>query len=107
MPSSRASMADIAAILVSGKSIQHRLTAAEGLTSDMIYTISPPIPCCKAMPAPSRAEGTLLPETYLFTRGTTRSGNPCAHARAPSRNFLPRNGPPRTPACRCDRPKRR
>ncbi len=31
-----ASMADIAGILVEGKSIQHKLTAAEGLTSDMI-----------------------------------------------------------------------
>ncbi|MBN9553667.1 MAG: endolytic transglycosylase MltG, partial [Alphaproteobacteria bacterium] len=30
-----ASMADIAKILVDGKSIQHKLTAAEGLTSDM------------------------------------------------------------------------
>ncbi|HWC63977.1 MAG TPA: endolytic transglycosylase MltG, partial [Rhizomicrobium sp.] len=33
---SKASMADIAAILVLGKSIQHKLTVAEGLTSDMI-----------------------------------------------------------------------
>src|SRR5207237_1637400 len=32
-----ASMADIAGILISGKSIQHKLTAAEGLTSAMIY----------------------------------------------------------------------
>ena len=38
---SRASLADIAAILVSGKSIQHKLTAAEGLTSDMIYKLVP------------------------------------------------------------------
>ena len=36
---SRASPADIAAILVSGKSIQHKLTAAEGLTSEMIWKL--------------------------------------------------------------------
>ena len=34
-----ASMADIADILVAGKSIQHKLTAAEGLTSDMIVKL--------------------------------------------------------------------
>jgi UPF0755 protein len=35
----RLSMADVAGILASGKSIQHRLTAAEGLTSRMIYDL--------------------------------------------------------------------
>src|SRR5215472_5421004 len=33
---SRASMLDVMAILIAGKSIQHKMTAAEGLTSDMI-----------------------------------------------------------------------
>ena len=70
---SHASLADIAAILVSGKSIQHKLTAAEGLTSDMIYklVVADPVLLGEAGPVP--AEGTLLPETYLFTRGTTRA----------------------------------
>ena len=70
---SQAAMADIAAILVSGKSIQHKLTAAEGLTSDMIYklVVADPVLVGEAGPVP--AEGTLLPETYLFTRGTTRA----------------------------------
>src|SRR5580698_2297509 len=36
---SRASMDDVAAILISGKSIEHKVTAAEGLTSRMIYDI--------------------------------------------------------------------
>ncbi len=34
-----ASMADVAGILTSGKSIVHKLTAAEGLTSNMIFDI--------------------------------------------------------------------
>jgi UPF0755 protein len=70
---SRATMADIAAILVAGKSIQHKLTAAEGLTSDMIYKLveADPVLAGKAGPVPP--EGSLLPETYLFVRGETRA----------------------------------
>jgi UPF0755 protein len=68
-----ASMADIARILVEGKSIQHKLTVAEGLTSDMIHklVVADPVLIKDAGPVP--AEGTLLPETYLFTRGTSRA----------------------------------
>jgi UPF0755 protein len=71
---SQASLADIAAILVAGKSIQYKLTAAEGLTSDMIWKLvqADPVLTGPAGAAPP-AEGTLLPETYLFTRGVTRS----------------------------------
>jgi UPF0755 protein len=68
-----ASMADIAKILVDGKSIQHKLTAAEGLTSDMIRKIVVDDPVLTGDPGPVPAEGSLLPETYLFTRGTSRS----------------------------------
>jgi UPF0755 protein len=70
---SHASLADIAAILVSGKSIQHKLTAAEGLTSDMIYKLVVADPVLTGDAGPQPAEGTLLPETYLFTRGITRA----------------------------------
>jgi UPF0755 protein len=67
-----ASMAEVAGIVASGKSIQHKLTAAEGLTSEMIYDLvrSDSVLTGEAGPVPD--EGTLLPETYLFTRGTTR-----------------------------------
>ena len=70
---SEASMAAIATILVEGKSIQHKLTAAEGLTSDMIWKLvrNDPVLLGDAGPAPQ--EGSLLPETYLFTRGETRA----------------------------------
>lgn len=67
-----ASMQDIAAILMSGKSIQHKLTAAEGLTSNMIFTIVEKDAALEGA-AYAPAEGTLLPETYLFTRGMTRA----------------------------------
>ncbi|HEU0163328.1 MAG TPA: endolytic transglycosylase MltG, partial [Rhizomicrobium sp.] len=36
---SGASMADVAGVLVAGRSIQHRLTVAEGLTSDMVWKL--------------------------------------------------------------------
>ncbi len=70
---SRASMADIMDILVAGKSIQHKLTAAEGLTSQMIFDIVKTDPVLVGEAGAVPAEGGLLPETYLFTRGTTRA----------------------------------
>src|SRR5215475_9724640 len=68
-----ASMAEIAKILVEGKSIQHKLTAAEGLTSDMIVKLVAADPVLVGDAGVPPAEGTLLPETYLFTRSTTRA----------------------------------
>jgi UPF0755 protein len=72
IPSS-ASMFDIMSILMSGKAIQHKITAAEGVTSDMVWHIVQAEPALFGDPGPVPAEGTLLPETYLFTHGTTRS----------------------------------
>ena len=69
-----ASMASIAGILVEGKSIQHRLTVAEGLTSDMIWKLVQQDKVLAGDAGPVPEEGTLLPETYLFTRGQTRAG---------------------------------
>ncbi|HEX4533734.1 MAG TPA: endolytic transglycosylase MltG, partial [Rhizomicrobium sp.] len=70
---SMASMADVMGILQSGKSIQHKITAAEGLTSQMIYDILKADPVLTGDVGAVPAEGTLLPETYLFTRGMTRA----------------------------------
>ena len=70
---SHASMAQVAAILVSGKAIAHKLTAAEGLTSEMIWKLVRDDTVLVGDAGPVPAEGTLLPETYLFTRGETRS----------------------------------
>ena len=67
------SLADVAGILASGKSILHKLTAAEGLTSEMIAAIVNADPALAGDPVAAPEEGTLLPETYLFIRGTTRA----------------------------------
>jgi UPF0755 protein len=63
---------DVVNIIVTGKVIQHQLTIAEGLTSEQIVarlmendTLTGNI---KEIPK----EGSLLPETYNFTRGTSR-----------------------------------
>jgi UPF0755 protein len=67
-----ASMSDVLETIISGKSIQHQVTIAEGLTTQQIVqrindaeVLSGPI---QTVPP----EGTLLPETYRVTRGTTR-----------------------------------
>jgi UPF0755 protein len=67
------SMAGIAAILVAGKSIQHKFTAAEGLTSEMIWKLVQADPVLTGEAGAVPQEGSLLPETYLFTRGETRA----------------------------------
>lgn len=67
-----ASPSDITDILVSGKSIQHKITAAEGLTSEMIYNLVKNDTSLEGDAGSVPAEGTLLPETYLFTHGATR-----------------------------------
>jgi len=71
---SRASMRAIMELLVAGHSIQHKLTVAEGLTSAMVYELVKDAPALKGAAGTVPPEGVLLPETYLFTRGTTRAG---------------------------------
>ncbi|HEY5337984.1 MAG TPA: endolytic transglycosylase MltG [Rhizomicrobium sp.] len=68
-----ASMADVMDVLVAGKSIEHKITAAEGLTSQMIANIVESDTVLVGSAGPVPPEGTLLPETYLFTRGMTRA----------------------------------
>ncbi|MGH6889627.1 MAG: endolytic transglycosylase MltG [Rhizomicrobium sp.] len=69
---SHLSMLGVADLLVSGRVIEHKLTAAEGLTSQMIAGL---VNANRALAGPFQsapAEGSLLPETYLFTKGTQR-----------------------------------
>jgi UPF0755 protein len=80
-------MGTIASILASGKSIQHKLTVAEGLTSDMIWKLVENDPDLTGDAGPVPQEGTLLPETYLFTRGETRE-HLLAKMAAAQRKFL-------------------
>jgi UPF0755 protein len=67
-----ASLRDVIGTIVEGKVVQHSVTIPEGLTSEQIVArltendiFSGPI---REVPR----EGTLLPETYKFPRGTTR-----------------------------------
>jgi peptidoglycan lytic transglycosylase G len=69
---SEASMSQIMEILRQGKSILYKFTAPEGLTSAQIIQL---IEADETLIGPVDsipAEGMLLPETYLFQRGTTR-----------------------------------
>jgi UPF0755 protein len=68
----RASIADVVNTMIEGKVVQHTLTIPEGLTSEQAVArlldteaLAGPI---KQIPR----EGTLLPDTYKFTRGMTR-----------------------------------
>jgi len=67
-----ASMAQIYELLRSGQTVQHPVTFAEGLTSAMIVAVLNQVEVLTGEIAEIPAEGTLLPETYLVTRGTSR-----------------------------------
>jgi UPF0755 protein len=84
---SEASMGAIAGMLVEGKSIQHKLTAAEGLTSDMIWKLVQADPVLVGDAGPAPQEGSLLPETYLFTWGETRAHMLAQMAKAQEKFF--------------------
>ena len=67
-----ASLADVVDTIIDGKVVQHSFTVAEGLTSEQIVArlleskdLTGPI---NEIPR----EGSLLPETYKYTRGMTR-----------------------------------
>lgn len=63
---------DLIDLLVEGKSILHYFTAAEGLTTAQILRLLAADPVLVGDITLSPAEGTLLPETYAFSRGQTR-----------------------------------
>lgn len=64
---------EILKLLSSGKTIQHRLTLVEGWTSVQILSAINNDPILSGDPVRDLAEGSILPDTYFFTRGTTRS----------------------------------
>lgn len=70
---SKASMAEILSLLIGGKSILHKLTVAEGLTSAQAMRLVAADDVLTGDVGATPPEGALLPETYLFTRGTTRA----------------------------------
>ncbi len=68
----RASVRDIVDILVEGKVVQHGLTIPEGLTAEQIVAKILESEFLAGSLRDIPREGTLLPDTYKFPRGTTR-----------------------------------
>lgn len=68
-----ASMAAIMGILREGRSILHRITIPEGLTSQQAMQLVEAHPVLVGDMPETPPEGSLLPETYSFTRGMTRA----------------------------------
>jgi UPF0755 protein len=68
----QASLQDIVDIITEGKVVQHPFTVAEGLTSEQIVARLMENPILSGNIKEIPREGTLLPETYRFTRGTPR-----------------------------------
>lgn len=69
----RASLRDVIETMVSGKVVQHTLTIPEGLTSEQIVARLTENDILAGTVKEIPREGTLLPETYKFERGTPRN----------------------------------
>jgi UPF0755 protein len=67
-----ASMRDVINTIVDGKVVQHAFTIPEGLTSEQIVARLLENDVLTGLIKELPREGTLLPETYKFPRGTTR-----------------------------------
>ncbi|HTQ84375.1 MAG TPA: endolytic transglycosylase MltG [Pseudolabrys sp.] len=67
-----ASLADVVDTIIDGRVVQHSLTVAEGLTSQQIVAHLLENDVLEGQIKEIPREGTLLPETYRFTRGMTR-----------------------------------
>ena len=68
-----ASQSDILNILISGEVIFHKITFPEGLTSAQVVEVLLQESMLTGEVETVPEEGTLLPETYLFTRGDSRA----------------------------------
>ncbi len=68
----QASMADVLAVLTQGKSILSKLTIPEGLTSQQIVERIREEPDLIGEITEIPSEGTLLPDTYRFSKGMSR-----------------------------------
>src|ERR1700750_1407066 len=67
-----ASLRDVIGTMVEGKVVQHAITIPEGLTSEQIVARRSDHDIFPGSVKEIPREGTLLPETYKFPRGTTR-----------------------------------
>ncbi len=67
--SSRAAMR----LMIDGKTVKHKVTIPEGLTVAEIFDILKGTPLLEGDMPSTPSEGALLPETYLYLRGETRT----------------------------------
>jgi UPF0755 protein len=67
-----ASLRDVIGTIVEGKVVQHAVTVPEGLTSEQIVARLSDNDIFTGAVREMPREGTLLPETYKFPRGTSR-----------------------------------
>jgi UPF0755 protein len=67
-----ASLRDVVGTIVEGKVVQHAVTIPEGLTSEQIVARLSESDIFSGSVREVPREGTLLPETYKFPRGTAR-----------------------------------
>jgi len=68
----KASLRDVIGTIVEGKVVQHSVTLPEGLTSEQIVARLTDNDIFSGTIREIPREGTMLPETYKFPRGTTR-----------------------------------
>jgi UPF0755 protein len=69
----RVSMRLVMEQMIDGVTVKHRLTIPEGLTSAEIVALVAAAPDLEgSVPAALPADGSLLPETYFFSKGDTR-----------------------------------
>lgn len=59
-------------ILAGGRTVKHRLTIPEGLTSAEVVALIRDAPVLEGDPGPPPAEGEMLPDTYVYSYGDQR-----------------------------------
>jgi UPF0755 protein len=59
-------------LLASGRTVRHRLTVPEGLTSPSVLALVRDAGALEGTTGPPPPEGALLPETYIYSYGETR-----------------------------------
>ncbi|MGB0507471.1 MAG: endolytic transglycosylase MltG [Pikeienuella sp.] len=68
------SMDDVLSIIISGKSLQYKITVAEGLTSWEVVELLKASDLLSGEIAEIPAEGVLAPDTYFVAKGADREG---------------------------------
>lgn len=60
-------------LLAGGRTVKHRLTIPEGLTSAEIVALIRSAPALDGDPGPAPGDGELLPDTYVYSYGDSRT----------------------------------